>query len=80
MNCVSRSYLNDFERELAARIESGEDTTSLVRWVAEEVLRSYRNGIAAGQKGAQVIRKGKSRRSGFFGRAPKAARPDQPRP
>lgn len=40
-----------------------------VRWVSEKVLQSCRNGITAGQKGVQVIRKGASRRRGVFGRA-----------
>ena len=67
------TYLESFEAELAKRIESGEDIASLVRWVSEKVLESYRNGITASQKGAQVIRKGKSRRSGLYGQAPKTA-------
>jgi hypothetical protein len=58
-------YLNQFEAELARKLESAEDTASIVRWISEKVLESYRNGITAGQKGVQVIRKGKSRRSPF---------------
>jgi hypothetical protein len=60
------NYLEQFEAELSKRIESAEDTASIVRWVSEKVLESYRNGIKAGQKGAQVIRKGTSRRSGPY--------------
>jgi hypothetical protein len=56
------SYLADFERELENRLQSNEDTESIVRWVSEEVLKSYRNGIKAGQNGAEVKRDGKSRR------------------
>jgi hypothetical protein len=63
------SYIKDFETELTAKLESTEDTASIVRWIAEKVLESYKNGIAAGQKGAQVIRKGESRRRGQFGKA-----------
>ena len=64
------SYIESFEEELTAKIESGtESTAEIVRWVSEKVLESYRNGITAGQKGAQVKRQGVSRRSGF---APKA--------
>lgn len=59
------SYIHEFEAELTKRIESAEDTASIVRWVSEKVLESYRNGITAGQKGVQVIRKGQSRRRGF---------------
>jgi hypothetical protein len=64
------SYIESFDAELFAKLESGtEDTASIVRWVSEKVLESYRNGITAGQKGAQVKRQGLSRRSGY---APKA--------
>lgn len=59
------SYIEQFEAELAEKLNSSEDTASIVRWVSEKVLESYRNGITAGQKGAQVIRQGKSRRKGF---------------
>ena len=63
---TTMSYIESFETELADKLESGtEDTASIVRWVSEKVLESYRNGITAGQKGAQVIRKGQGRRSGF---------------
>ncbi len=64
------SYIETFEQELTLKLETGtESTAELVRWVSEKVLESYRNGITAGQKGAQVKRQGMSRRSGF---APKA--------
>ena len=63
------SYIEVFEQELVAKLNGKEDTASVVRWVAERVLESYKNGIAAGQKGAQVIRKGESRRRGSFGKA-----------
>jgi hypothetical protein len=60
------SYIEQFDAELEAKIESGtEDTASIVRWVSEKVLESYRNGITAGQKGATVKRQGQSRRHGF---------------
>jgi len=63
------SYITDFESELTGKLEGAEDTASVVRWISEKVLESYRNGITAGQKGAQVIRKGKSRRRDQFGKA-----------
>ena len=63
------SYIDEFERELAEKLEKSGDTASIVRWVCEKVLESYRNGITAGQKGAQVARQGKSRRRGMFGKA-----------
>ena len=52
------TYIKQFEEELVQKLESTEDTTDIVRWVSEKVLESYRNGITAGQKGVQVIRKG----------------------
>lgn len=59
------TYLQEFEAELMKKLNGPEDTASIVRWVSEKVLESYRNGITAGQNGTQVIRKGKSRRRGF---------------
>jgi hypothetical protein len=57
------TYIQQFEAELLKKLDSGTDsTTDIVRWVSEKVLESYRNGITAGQKGTQVIRKGQSRR------------------
>ena len=63
------SYIEDFEKELAAKLVSGETGEEIVRWVSEKVLESYRNGITAGQNGAEVIRKGRSRRRGPFPKA-----------
>jgi len=64
------SYIETFEVELAAKLEGGTgDTASIVRWVSEKVLESYRNGITAGQKGATVKRQGQSRRRGIYGKA-----------
>lgn len=59
------TYIEQFEAELAKRLERAEDTATIIRWVSEKVLDRYRNGITAGQKGAQVIHKRKSRRRGF---------------
>jgi hypothetical protein len=60
------SYIQDLERELAHKLDSGsESTAEIVRWVVEKILESYRNGITAGQKGETVKRQGKSRRSGL---------------
>ena len=57
------SYIETFDAELAAKLETGmESTAEIVRWVSEKVLESYRNGITAGQKGATVKRQGLSRR------------------
>ncbi len=63
------TYIEQFEAELAQKIESAEDTASIVRWTSEKVLESYRNGITAGQKGVTVKRHGKSRRRGLFPQA-----------
>lgn len=63
------SYIKEFETELLSKLESGEDTDDVVRWVSEKVLESYRNGITAGGKGETVKRKGESRRRGVFGKA-----------
>jgi len=59
------TYIQQFEAELLKKLDGAEDTATIARWISEKVLESYRNGITAGQKGAQVIRKGKSRRGGF---------------
>jgi hypothetical protein len=63
------SYIETFETELADKLAGAEDTASIVKWVSEKVLESFRNGITAGQKGAQVKRQGASRRRGQFGKA-----------
>lgn len=64
------TYIETFEQELVAKLDTGTDSTAeIVRWVSEKVLESYRNGITAGQKGATVKRQGQSRRSGYARRA-----------
>lgn len=63
---TSMSYIQQFEIELAKKLESAESTPVIVRWVSEKILESYRNGITAGQKGVQVKRQGKSRRRDSF--------------
>lgn len=63
------SYIDTFEKELVAKLDGKEDTATVVRWITERVIESYRNGITAGQKGATVKRKGESRRRGVFGKA-----------
>ena len=57
------TYIQEFEAELTHKLNSDADTGTLVKWISEKVLESYRNGIKAGQKGAVVKRDGKSRRS-----------------
>ena len=63
------SYIKEFENELMKRLNSSQTGEEVIRWVSERILESYRNGIAAGQKGATVKRKGESRRRGQFGKA-----------
>lgn len=63
------TFIEEFERELLRRLESGDGSSAIVRWASEKVLESYRNGITAGQKGATVKRKGRSRRRGLLGKA-----------
>ena len=57
------SYIEQFESELEGKLNGNEDTASIVRWVSEKVLESYKNGITAGQKGATVKRQSKSSQS-----------------
>ena len=59
------TYIQEFEAELTKKLAGPEETAVIVRWVSEKVLESYKNGITAGKAGAQVIRKGQSRRRGF---------------
>lgn len=63
------SYIQEFETELMRKLASSETAESIVRWVSEKVLESYRNGITAGRKGETVKRQGTSRRRGSFGKA-----------
>jgi len=63
------SYITEFEAELRKRFDEAQDEEVLFKWISEKVLESYKNGITAGQKGGQVIRKGESRRRGPFGKA-----------
>lgn len=62
------TYIEAFEAEFLKRLNT-EEEIALLRWVSEEVLKSYRNGITAGQKGVQVKRSGMSRR---YEKAPRA--------
>jgi hypothetical protein len=62
------SYIKDFEAELLKKLSGTEDDATVVRWVCERMLESYRNGITAGQKGETVKRQGESRRRGSFGK------------
>jgi len=48
------SYIEQFEQELISKLDGKEDTSSIVRWVSEKVLESYRNGITAGRKSSRL--------------------------
>jgi hypothetical protein len=63
---TTMSYINEFEVELEKKLNGSEDTATIIGWVAEKILESYRNGIKAGKNGEQVHRNGTSRRKGTF--------------
>ena len=53
-------HLQQLEAELRERIAEG-DVESLVKWIKDQVLQSYRNGLGARQvpgKGAERIPRG----------------------
>jgi hypothetical protein len=56
------TYIQQFETELIAKLNGKDDEATLIRWVSEKILESYRNGIKAGQNGTVVKRQGQSRR------------------
>jgi hypothetical protein len=45
------SYLDDFERDLVGVLENGPDQKTVVNFVNNKLLKSYRNGLAVGKKG-----------------------------
>ena len=55
------SYITDFEGEFTKKLEDkAVNTTEIVRWVSENILESYKNGVTAGKKASQRIRKGQT--------------------
>lgn len=58
----SVKYIDQVEADLVKKLQGPEDAATIVRWVTERVLESYRNGISAGRKGAVIKRNGESRR------------------
>lgn len=44
------SYIKGFETELAKQLQSGMDQAALTKWVADKIVESYKNGLAAGRK------------------------------
>jgi len=63
------SYITDFETELSKKLASSETSESIVRWVSERLLQSYKNGIIAGRKGETAKGQEKSRSPGSVGKA-----------
>ncbi len=43
-------HLQIIDHELTAMIEEGKDTKTIVKWVKERVLESYRNGLGQSSK------------------------------
>jgi len=60
------SYLNEFEQELKGKLLSAETDESIIRWVTEKLLQSYRDGVRSGQRATVRIERGKSRPQGSF--------------
>jgi len=53
-------YIQDFERELRARLaglQPGREPEDFIRFVKQEVLKSYRNGIEASLRAKQEKKK-----------------------
>jgi hypothetical protein len=44
------SYMDDFERDLAGVLENAPDQKTVINFVKNKMLESYRNGIAAAKK------------------------------
>jgi len=45
------SYMDDFERDLVGVLENAPDQKTVVNFVKNKLLESYRKGLAAGKKG-----------------------------
>ena len=45
------SYMDDFERDLVNVLENAPDQKTVVQFVKNKLLESYRNGVSAGKKG-----------------------------
>jgi hypothetical protein len=60
------SYMDDFERDLVGVLENAPDQNTVVNFVKNKLLESYRNGLAAGKKGLP------DKPAGYYGaRAPR---------
>ena len=44
------SYMDDFERDLANVLENAPDQKTVITFVKNKVLESYRNGLSAAKK------------------------------
>ncbi len=47
---MKTGHLQVIDQELTAMIEEGKDTKTIVKWVKERVLESYRNGLGQSSK------------------------------
>ncbi len=54
-NMEAKNYLKDFRHQLLDLIEQGSPAEA-VRFAADKVLQSYKNGLKAGREGTQKIR------------------------
>jgi hypothetical protein len=72
---TTMGHLQNFEAELRNHIAS-DDTDTLVSWVKEQVLQSYRNGLAA--KGTKSP--GTAAESGGWKPRPRPAAGEEPAP
>jgi hypothetical protein len=55
------TYIKQFEAEPRQKLEGPDKMEAVIEWIAKKVLQSYRNGVKAARKGAQVIGDSKSR-------------------
>ena len=50
------TYIEQFEAELAKKLQASESAVTLIKWACEKVLESYKNGLVAGKKRSQQKR------------------------
>ena len=58
------NYIEQFESELTKKLEGPEHTATIVEWLSQKVVESYKNGLAAGRKRVTVNRQGKNQSKG----------------
>jgi len=52
-------YLQEFEAELVNLLKTAPGPDAIVNWVKDEILKSYRNGLAEGRKTSASSRRSK---------------------